>query len=192
MLKKFQWNGEALPTLLITVVVLALFALLFWLLPVSQSTRSRVLTVSALEGAIRTGQLSDFSTVYSGVTQLTGPAFPEELHGSVSYEAKVDACLDPSLVSIHIDPEDNTVYMILPTLQITCVQVDASSVDVTSPGGDIPSSAVLHACQADADAASRQEHAAYAQAEQTAQSLLTALVTPVLQQLDQGYRLEVV
>lgn len=194
MAKTFQWNRETRSSLLLTAGVLALFALLFWLLPSNQTTRRQALTLSALEGAVRTGQLSAFSTVYNGVARLDGASSPEEPR-PVSYEARVEAALDPSQVSFQIDQEDKTVYMTLPALQITQVQVDESSVDVLASGEEALSAlllrAALQACQADAHAASRQEHAAYAQAEQKARSLLTALVAPVLQELDEGYRLEV-
>ena len=138
------------------------------------SDKVEVITVSTLEKIINVSELSTFTAVYNGIAQVMNEKNPEETDYYVSYEAK-------------------EIYISIPEVYITEVNVDISSLDFIFCNEKANTSTVsqqaFKVCEADVKNESEQQSAIYELAKQNAINVLTALTKPIIEQLDAEYTL---
>lgn len=152
-----------------------------------------VITVSVLEKIINSSKLSTFTAVYNGIAKGMNAEKPEKVDYYVSYEARVNAGIDFEKIEIVVDNESKLITMKLPEVHITDITVDIASLDFIFINDKANTSTVTEgafkACEDDAQEESKQQAAIYDLARQNAENVLTALVKPIVEQVDTGYEL---
>lgn len=154
-----------------------------------------VITVSTLQEIVNVSELSTYTAVYNGITQVMNEEKPENVDYYVSYEAKVYAGIDFQEVKINVDDEAKKIQITIPEVNITKVDVDIASMDFIFYNNKANTSTVSQeaykACEADVQQESEKQEAIYELARQNACNVLTALVRPIVEQVDAGYQLSV-
>ena len=178
------------------LIILAAAALAFSLvLPRLQQLRQapEVVTVSTLQEIVKVSRLSTFTSVYNGVAQVMNQEKPEETDYYVSYEAKVYAGIDFSEVQFRVDNEKKVIYVDLPEVDITKIDVDIASMDFIfyndKANAATVSQAAYAACEEDARRESEKQEDIFRLARQNAGNVLTALIRPIVEQMDPEFRL---
>jgi len=188
--KKKTW----LPvSILIIVILLTIIGTLF----VSQNNKKQeqeeVITVSTLKKIIHVSELSTFTAVYNGIAQVMNEEKPEETDYYVSYEAKVNAGIDFEKINIMVDATAKTIHITLPEVYITETIVDIASLDFIFMNEQANTSTISQKaykeCEADVQNESKKQDAIFQLAKQNAENILTALVKPMIEQLDSEYKL---
>mgnify|MGYP001072091952 CR=1 FL=1 len=195
--ERTQAGAKKLPVWLIVVAAAVLIAVVFTVYKAASKDASgpEVITISTLEKIINVSELSTFTAVYNGIAEVSNPKKPEEIDYYVSYEARVDAGIDFEKILISMDNEAKTVTVDIPEVYITDINVDIASLDFIFINDGANTSTVTQeafkACEADVQAESEQKEAIYDLAKQNAVNVLTALIHPILEQLDTEYALTI-
>lgn len=159
----------------------------------SQEPAKEVITVSTLEHIISVSELSTLTAVYNGIAQVMNPKNENEIDYYVSYEAKVNAGIDFEKVKISVDNTEKIVKITIPQVYLTEVNVDISSLDYIFMNDAANTSSVsqeaFKACEKDARDESELQGKIFELARQNAENILTALVRPIIEQLDAEYSL---
>ena len=157
---------------------------------------SKVITVSALQEIVNVSELSTYTAVYNGIAQVMNEQDPEEIDYYVSYEAKVYAGIDFETINIRVDNAEKMIYVEIPEVDITKVDVDIASMDFIfyndKANASTVSQVAYRACEADAQAESETQMVIYELARQNACNVLTALIKPIVEQVDAEFGLSVV
>lgn len=194
---KNKWNLK-IPVWAVAAVAIAVVFCLVVGVPVIQqgNTGPEVITTSTLQEIIGVSELSTYTAVYNGIAQVMNEKDPEDIDYYVSYEAKVYAGIDFEAINFRVDNDAKIIYMELPEVAITKVDVDIASMDFmfydNKANASTVSQAAYKACEADAQQESASQQAIYELARQNACNVLTALIDPIVEQLDDGFRLSVV
>lgn len=192
---KERRGRRRLRRLLLPLCLIAAGALALWGLRGGEEAPPEVVTISTLERIVDVSELATFTAVYNGVAQVQNPEKPEETDYYVSYEAKVNAGLDFEGIAFGLDPEAKVIRATLPPVRITKVNVDITSLDYIflnkKKNASSVSQEAYRACEADARRESEAEQAIFALARQNAENIMQALITPFVEQLDEGYALEI-
>lgn len=188
-----EWKQRVI--LMVIAAVIAAAAILLVPRVVGKQEKKEVITVSTLENIIHVSELSTFTAVYNGIAEVANKEKPEKIDYYVSYEARVKAGIDFEKVNISVDNTAKTIQIKLPEVYITDINVDIGSMDYMFLNDKANTSAVSQAaykaCEQDVKNESKQQKAILQLAEQNAQNILTALVQPVVEQLDAEYTLTV-
>ena len=160
-----------------------------------EENKPEVVTVSTLEKIINVSSLSSFTAVYNGIAEKRVEDKPEETAYYVSYNARVEAGIELDLIDIDVDNEQKTVRVVLPDVEITDINVDIGSLDFIFYQDDENASSVTQEayrlCEEDVREESGKQEAIFELARQNAVNIVTALVSPIIEQLDAGYTLTV-
>lgn len=194
MKNKIGWMRRILVILIILLIAAAIY---FFVLPVvRQKNQPEVITVSTLQKIINVSELSTYTAVYNGVAQVMNEENPDEIDYYVSYEAKVYAGIDFEKINISIDHEEKVIRLEIPEISITDVTVDISSMDFIFYNEKANEAAVsqdaYRACEEDAKRESQNQKDIYLLAKQNAGNVLTALIAPLVDQMNGDYQLIVV
>ena len=156
---------------------------------------AEIITETTLKQIINVSELSTFTAVYNGIAEVASGEDPEQVDYYVSYEARVDAGVDFEGVDIAVDHEAKEVTITLPEVTITQANVDIASLDFIfyNPAANTATitQEAFRACEADVEAECRRQRDIYELAEQNAENVLRALVSPILEQLDGDYVLTI-
>lgn len=192
MEKKTGKRIGLLGAILGAVVIVGIFVI------VSQNMKSKdsepkIITVSTLEKIINVSELSTFTAVYNGIAEIKNEKNPEKVDYYTSYEARVDAGIDFEKVKIEVDNEEKIIRVSLPEVYITSVNVDIASLDFIfmndKANGSTVTQEAFKACEADVQDECEQQAAIFELATQNAVNILTALVKPIVEQMDAEYQL---
>ena len=179
------------------ILVIVVLVVVFIVVPAARNSKKQaeVLTVSTLEKIIDVSELSTFTAVYNGIAQVVDEENPGSVDYYVSYEAKVNAGINFDEVGIEMEEESQTIRITVPPVELTEVNVDISSLDFIFYDKSLNTSAVTEtafkACEEDVEKESQEQEAIYELAQQNAKNVLTALVKPIVDQLDTEYSLVV-
>ena len=175
------------------VLVVGIAVLAITGLSSSQESEPEVITVSTLERIINVSELSTFTAVYNGIAEVMNEKKPEDIDYYVSYEARVDAGIDFEKIGITVDNEAKVIQVTVPEVYITDINVDIASLDFIFINDKANTStitqAAFKACEDDVKNESEQQDAIFDLAKQNAINILTALVKPIVEQLDAEYEL---
>ena len=152
----------------------------------------KIVTVATLEKIIDVSELSTFTSVYNGITQMMNEKKPEDVDYYVSYEATVKAGIDFSQVDIDVDDEAQAVRVTLPQAHITEMNVDVESLDfmIYNKSKELGvTQRALKLCEDDLKNATAEQTAILDMAQQNAVNVVRALTEPFLDQF--GYTLTV-
>ena len=176
-------------TLIIVSATLTLF------LVNNKPEEPEILTISTLKDIINISDLSTFTAVYNGIAEVKNEKKPEKTDYYVSYEATVLAGIDLAKVTVSVNNAEKSIYIDIPEIEITDINVDIASLDFIFYNNDANTSTVTEeaykACEADVLQESKQESAIYELAKKNAINVLTALTKPIIQQLDNEYTLTI-
>lgn len=193
MLKKL-FNSKK--TLIITAVLVITIIATAIIVPTALSTKNNeptVLTVSTLEKIINISELSTYTSVYNGIAVVYNEKNTDKIDYYVSYKAKVKAGMDVSKVTINMDSETNIIHIGIPEIYITETPIDGTTleyifVDKNANKSTVSASA-LKACEKDVEEESKSQDAIIDCAYTSAKNILTALIKPIVDQLDGDYAL---
>ena len=152
-----------------------------------------IISVSTLQRIINVSELSTYTAVYNGVAEVYNEQNPEKIDYYVAYEAKVNAGIDFEEIVPTIDHEEKVITVTIPDIFITDINVNISSLDFIFVNDNANTSTVSQkaflACEADVKSESEQHDAIYNLAKQNAINIVTALIDPIVEQLDAEYTL---
>ena len=119
-----------------------------------------------------------------------------EIDYYVSYCSKIKAGIDFEKVSISVDNETKKIIATLPEVTITDVTVDITTLDYifqnTAANNSSVAEEAYKACIEDATVESRRQRDIYTFAQQNAENVIRALITPFVSQIDDEYILEII
>lgn len=182
-------------TVAVVVVVVVFGACILSDFMKSERKKAEVVTVSTLQKIVDVSQLSTFTSVYNGIAKVMNERHPEEIDYYVSYEAKINAGIDFKQIEIEMDNNSKTIYVTIPEVYITDINVDIGSMDFIFYNDDANKSTISQvaykACEADVQQESEKQESILELARQNAENVLTALIDPILEQMDPEYSLVV-
>lgn len=187
-------NPKIYIAILFGIVVVVIILFLF--LPKQTNDNSiEVITVQTLEKIINVSELSTFTAVYNGVAEVKNEKTPDKIEYYVSYNAQVKAGIDIEKIDISLDDTSMVIRVKLPDVHITDIIVDISSMDFIfyNKKADTPtiSSTAYRACEDDVKNESENQVEILELAHQNAVNIITALISPIIEQMDIGYTLHV-
>lgn len=187
-------NPKIYIAILFGIVVVVIILFLF--LPKQTNDNSiEVITVQTLEKIINVSELSTFTAVYNGVAEVKNEKTPDKIEYYVSYNAQVKAGIDIEKIDISLDDTSMVIRVKLPDVHITDIIVDISSMDFIfyNKKADTAtiSSTAYRACEDDVKNESENQVEIIELAHQNAVNIITALISPIIEQMDIGYTLHV-
>lgn len=192
-LKKYQKQLIIIFSLLAIGLVLGIWITVSLL--TDEKPEPEIVTKSALEEIIHTSELSTFTAVYNGIAEVMNEKKADKTDYFVAYNAKVYAGIDFDAVRFTVDNTAKTVTMTVPPVIITEVTVDFSSLDFIfmndKANTDTVTEQAYRACEEDVLQESADNSTIRSLAEENAHNVLTALVKPFLDQLDEEYTLTI-
>lgn len=193
----FYISGKTIVTFVI-IVVLVTVAVVLAIISGNkpEEPKKEIITEAMLEEVINVSELSTFEAVYNGVAKVYNKQKPVNIDYYVSYCSKIKAGIDFEKVGISVDNEAKKITATLPEVTITDVTVDITTLDYIFQNSAANNSSVSEeaykACIEDATVESRRQQDIYSFAQQNAENVIKALISPFVSQLDAEYTLEVV
>ena len=150
-----------------------------------------MITIATLEKIVNISELSTYTAVYEGVAEIYNEKKTDKIDYYVAYKAKINAGVDLEKVSISI--KDKVITIDIPEIYITGTSVDMKSLEFLFYNEKADDSAVTEvaykACETDVTEECEKLTAIHELAEQNAKNVLSALIKPFLQQVDESYAL---
>ena len=154
-----------------------------------------IITEANLKKIINVSDLSTLEAVYNGVAKVMNEKKPEKVDYYVSYDAKVKVGIDFEQVQINVDHDAKLITVILPEIKITDVDVDVSSLDYIfindKANTETVSGQAYKKCLEDVTNEIGAEDSIYDLAKENAVNIISALIEPFINQLDEEYQLEI-
>ena len=164
-------------------------------LSISREDAPEIITKSTLEKIVHISDLSTFESVYNGIAKVMNEKKPGKVDYYVSYEAKVKAGFDVERVELEVDDAIKVISVTIPEIKITGIDVDIASLDYIFMNDKANESTVSEQaykkCIEDVENESSSENAIYTLAGKNAKDVITALINPFIEQLDDDYELTV-
>ena len=156
-------------------------------------SKTNVVSTPTIQKIVSVNELSTFTAIYNGVTQVMNPSKPEKTDYYVSYDAKVNAGIDIKKIEITLDEDRKIIHIQLPDVYITDINVNASSLDFIFMNDDLNTNTVVAQAYKLCEEDVREESALQGEiknlARQNAVNIMTALTKPFIEQLDDDYTL---
>ena len=143
-----------------------------------KKNQPEIITKATLEKIIDVSDMSTFEAVYNGVAKVMNEKNADKVDYYVSYEAKVKAGFDVEKVQLDIDNDKKAVIASLDYIFMN----DKANVSTVSEQA-------YKKCIEDVERESSSENAIYTLAGQNAKDVITALVNPFIEQLENDYEL---
>ena len=176
-----------------TLLLLVFIVVFLFSLARHQASPPSIISQSTLEEIIKIRELSTFEAVYNGIAQVANPKDPEKIDYYVSYNSKIKVGMNLDFVNIDVDHTDKVIRITLPEVAITDINVDIASLDYIFLNKKCNTSTVSQqaykTCIRDVEQECKDEAYIYVLAQQNAENIVTALVSPFIQQLDSEYTL---
>lgn len=164
-------------------------------LSISREDAPEIITKSTLEKIVHISDLSTFEAVYNGIAKVMNEKKPDKVDYYVSYEAKVKAGFDVERVELEVDDAKKVISVTIPEIKITGIDVDIASLDYIFMNDKANESTVSEQaykkCIEDVENESSSENAICTLAGKNAKDVITALINPFIEQLDDDYELTV-
>ncbi len=148
---------------------------------------------ATLERIVKVSDLSTFEAVYNGIAKVMNDKKPEKVDFYVSYEAKVKAGIDVEQIELSVNENNKVIYITLPEVKITDTDVEIESLDYIfendKANTENVSAKAYKACISDVENEASTEDAIFELAEENAQNIIKALVSPFATQYDAEYEI---
>lgn len=176
------------------VLLLALVGI--WVVPsVLHRSELTITSEAYLKEIINISKLSTYEAVYNGVLRVPNEKNPDKIDYYVAYESKVKAGIDFENIKVSVDDKEKVVFITLPEVEITDVDVDEKSLDYIFENDKANTETVFteayKKCKEDAVTKVNEEQAICELAEESAKNTIKALVFPLIEQQGDGYQLEI-
>lgn len=193
---KQKLSGKTIKLIIFGAATLAVILIAIVTISVtSKRSEPEIISKSTLEKIINVSDLSTFEAVYNGITKVTNEENSEKIDYYVSYDAKVKAGVDFEKVEITVDSAKKVITVKIPEIEITEVNVDITSLDYIfmddHANTETVSEEAYKKCIEDVTNESHSENAIYELAEQNANNIVEALISPFVEQLDNEYQLQI-
>lgn len=192
------FSGKAIVTFTVIIILVTVAVVLAIISSEKkpEEPRKEVITEVMLQEVIDVSELSTFEAVYNGVAKVYNKQKPIEIDYYVSYCSKIKAGIDFENVDISVDNDEKKITATLPEVTITDVTVDITTLDYIFQNAAANNSSVAEeaykACIEDATVESRRQRDIYTFAQQNAENVIKALITPFVSQIDDEYTLEII
>lgn len=161
----------------------------------SDDRTPNVFTKATLMKIIDISELSTSTSIYNGIAKVMNEKKAEKVDYYVSYEAKVSAGIDFKKVEVEVDNDEKEIEIKIPQPIITNIDVDVASMEFIfvdkRANKSTVTEAALKACEQDVTVESKEQTAILELAQQNAVNVVTALVKPFVEQLDEEYTLTI-
>lgn len=163
-------------------------------------SEAEIITVSSLKKVIDKEELRTFSAVFNAVARKYNDKDPSIIDYYVSYKSTIKLGINLEDIKISIDESDdnktnNKIVISVPKPQILENQVDSDSLETIFRDNSYDKQGVLGEalvlCEKDVQERASENNLIFSSAEENAISMIKALVTPFVEQLDEKYDLEV-
>ncbi len=185
--------------ILATCIVIAgiVFAVVISVNSNQQPPEPEIVTVATLQQIVNVSELSTFTAIYNGVSEVKNLQNPNLTDYFVAYEAKVNAGIDFSKIEIQIEEsrsfETKVVRIKVPEVYITDINVDVASLDFMFVNNAANTSTVSEdaykKCEVDVHDETKNHKEIFELARQNAENVIKALVQPFLDHADEKYEL---
>ena len=180
---------------LFVIILVIITALMIKIKIFNKKSEPTIISKATLEKVINVSDLSTFEAIYNGVAVVENEEKPENIDYYVSYEAKVKAGIDFSLVEVEVNEAEKIITVTLPEVKITDVDVDIASLDYifmnNKANTETVSAQAYKKCIKDVTKESNSTDEIYESARQNARNIVEALISPFVEQLDSEYKLEI-
>lgn len=194
-LKEFRTKYLMMIAIAVVILFAAMLSVKVAFSNLSQEDAPEIITKSTLEKIVDISDLSTFEAVYNGVAKVMNEKKPDKVDYYVSYEAKVKAGFDIERVELDVDNDKKVISVTIPEIKITETDVDIASLDYIFMNDKANESTVSEQaykkCIEDVENESSSENAIYRLAGENAKDVITALINPFIEQLDDDYELTV-
>ncbi|MCD8019886.1 MAG: DUF4230 domain-containing protein, partial [Clostridiales bacterium] len=146
----------------------------------SKITGEDVVTSSQLEKAIDMDQLSTAEFVYNGIAEKYREKNPEKIQCYISYHATVKVGIQMDDIEFDINQDEKTITPILPSIEVNIADVEEDSISYIPKNPDLELKEVYSLCKEDAINEANNSEELYEMAEENLQSVIEALLTPIL------------
>ncbi len=167
----------------VAVIAVAIVAFTFF----SLSVKRRIITTSTLREVVSISELSTGEFCYNGVVSIPEKDNPEKTDYSVKYDSAVKLGIDVEDIDFKIDRKNKTVTPIIPAVKVNDVTIVDGSISTIPENTAAMLKEALSYCKADALKESGKNKKLKEAAESNLQSLITALLTPLLK--ESGYKI---
>ncbi len=155
-----------------------------------------IISTSNLKKILEVSELSTYECIYNGIVTVMNDEKEDKIDYHVSYEAVVKAGINFEEVDIKIDHETKIISVFIPQVQINSIEVDFSSMDFIFENKKIKHTKGLSAdaykqCEADVKNETNVNDAIFVLAEKNAINIIEGLLKPFIEQLDEGYKVEI-
>ena len=188
IIKKNKKLVIKLAALIIVIFIIGVFLLVVM---TKKENPPEIISESSLKKMLNISELSTFESIYNGVAEVYSDEEKEKLDFYVAYKSKVQAGFDLNDVKIKLNEEERTITLTMPEIKITDIVVDIDSLEYMFVNKNANTSAVTAraypACISDAEEEANKEKAIYELAEENAERILRALISPFVEQIDSEY-----
>lgn len=150
----------------------------------SRVEKEEVITSTDLEEAVLISELSSAEFVYNAVAEKTDEDGAGDVICYIAYNATVKVGIDMEDVLFEVDDESRTVKATLPDITVTSVSVDTDSLSYIPKDPDLSLKEIIRLCKEDAVNGAQESETLYALAEENLQSVIEALLTPLIEEKD--------
>lgn len=194
-IKGFRTKYLMMIAIAVVIIFVATLSVKVVLSNISREDAPEIITKSTLEKIVNISDLSTFEAVYNGIAKVMNEKKPDKVDYYVSYEAKVKAGFDVERVELEVNDAKKVISVTIPEIKITGIDVDIASLDYIFMNDKANESTVSEQaykkCIEDVENESSSENAIYTLAGKNAKDVITALINPFIEQLDDDYELTV-
>jgi len=192
-LKPYKWLLICIAFLLVVILILVLVLKLY--ISTNVEKEREVISVASLERIVNISSLSTFEAAYNGIAEIKDDKNAEKVKYYVAYKANIKAGIEFDKIEFSIDNSDNTINARIPDVSLTEINVDIGSLEFMFVKDKYNSSTVTEeayrACEADVEQESNQNNTIFELARLNAINAVTALLKPIIAQLDEPYTIVV-
>ncbi len=191
-------RGFSFKKFLIVILVIGIaIAIAFCFKFNNEPSEPEIVTISTLQQIVNVSELSTFTAIYNGVSEVRNLQYPTQTDYYVAYEAKVNAGIDFSQLDISIEEnpkfEKIVIRIEMPEVYITDINVDVGSLDFmfvnNAANTSTVSQAALKQCEVDVHDETKNKKEIIDLAQQNAENVIKALVQPFLDHSEGEYEL---
>lgn len=171
--------------LLLLVVILLVVILLASILSNKQDRYTYNFS-SALMKTLDVDELSTSELIYNGVLEVNHKD-SDNVHYRIRYDSKIKVGIKMSDIKFDVNPDDKTIAVLLPDVEILEVIIDPDSIKFLPDHFRTDMKTAVIDAKNDALMRSKETPALIKTAEENLKSIVTALTLPIIQ--DEGYQL---
>lgn len=165
---------------MVAIIGVAIALYVYYMRFMKDSDTTKTITSAELVKAINISQLSTAEFVYNGIAEKYAEDNPQNIICHISYNANVKVGINMEEVEFQIDESKKTILPILPNIEIQVATLDEEEISYIPKNPDIPLKEVIAICKEDVVNEAKKSEKLYYLAEDNLKSVITALLSPIL------------